>query len=159
MTPVNMRGGKLTVHKLFATASMNFTHFATTDRMLAPGETQELLHRLMFSQAALQLSTNQSVWDLLIPIYLGKREDRFDPAKLTALLIQVKNSCNPNPCLVLKKDYESLFRLDNPIVTILVDLGSASQASYQPNHSLAMCSPSSSEAPVIPLTIASRANA
>ena len=85
-----MRNDKLTVRKLFATASMNFTHFATTDRTLATGDTQELLHSLMFSQAALQLSSNQPVWDLLIPIYLGKREDRFDSAKLSALLIQVK---------------------------------------------------------------------
>jgi len=58
----------------------------------------------------------------LVPIYLGKREDRFDPAKLSALLMKVKNSTNPNSYHVLKKDYEPLFRLGNPIITILVDL-------------------------------------
>jgi len=76
----------------------------------------------MFSQAALQPCSNQPYWDLLIPIYLGKPDDEFDPAKLTALLIQVKNS-QKNKYDVLKNHYELLFGLDNPIITIMLDLG------------------------------------
>ena len=43
------RGGNATVRTSFASASVNFTHFVTTDRTLAPGKVQELLHGLMFS--------------------------------------------------------------------------------------------------------------
>ena len=120
---VKKRGGKPTIRTSFASASMNFTHFATTDRPLSPSSVRELLYSLMSRQAALQLCSNQPFWDLLIPIYLGKRDEKFDLAKLTALLIQVKNSQKKNKYDVLKEHYVPLFGRDNPIITIMLDLG------------------------------------
>jgi hypothetical protein len=117
-----------TIRTLFATASMNFSHFMATESPLAAKSTPELLHSLMFSQAALQLCPNQAHWDVLIPIYLGKRDESFDPKMLTAMLIQVKNSDRRNQFFVRRAEYEGLFSLENPIITILVDLGASKSA-------------------------------
>jgi hypothetical protein len=99
---------------------MNFTRFVKTDSSLAPGTTQELMHRLMFSQAALQPCPAQKHWDLLIPVYLG---EPFDRGKATAMLIQVKNSERKNAFIVERGNYQRLFRLVNPVITVLLELG------------------------------------
>jgi hypothetical protein len=128
------KNSKASIRKIFATASMNFTHFVATESSLAPGGTQELLHRLMYSQAALRLCPSQSHWDLLIPIYLGERTESFDPKKVTAMLIQVKDSDRRNPFVVQKSQYKKLFNLENPIITIQMDLG-VEESIVQPTQS------------------------
>ncbi|KAI9779500.1 MAG: hypothetical protein M1839_007308 [Geoglossum umbratile] len=73
-------------------ARMNFTHFATTNENLLPGDpTLDLCHDLLRRCAALQLSHNNPAFDQLIPIYFGKDEEEFDRSKCGAIVIQNKN--------------------------------------------------------------------
>lgn len=72
-------------------AYLNFPHFVSTDRDLAPNTTVDLVHDFMRRCAALQLSKNQAAWDLLLPIYFGQPDGQFDASKISVLLIRVKN--------------------------------------------------------------------
>jgi hypothetical protein len=121
-TPAQV-GGNQTIKTCFQHASMNFTHWVTTSSFLLPETTSELLHNLLFGQAALQLASNQKHWDLLIPIYLGKAGEDFDRTQVTGMLIQVKNSKNKNKLDVEMEHYQHMFDLGLPMITLLVDLG------------------------------------
>lgn len=76
---------------MFQNSFMNFTHWVFTDRLLSADPISELTHMLLYRQAAMQLATNQSTWDLFIPIYLGDSTKDFDVSRLGGMLIQVKN--------------------------------------------------------------------
>jgi hypothetical protein len=121
-TPAQDNGNQ-TITTCFQQASMNFTHWVNTSSFLVPATTRELLHNLLFGQAALQLASNQKHWDLLIPIYLGKAGDDFDSTQVTGMLIQVKNSKAKNNFKVEEDHYRYLFDLKCPMITVLVDLG------------------------------------
>lgn len=101
---------------------MNFTHFVSTDRPLRAENMPELLHGLMFSQAALQLCKFQETWDLVVPIYLGDPAKEFDNKKLSALFVQVKNRKTPKPWIVPENEYSS-YLAGLPILAILFELG------------------------------------
>ncbi|KAI9763810.1 MAG: hypothetical protein M1840_009064 [Geoglossum simile] len=73
-------------------AQMNFTHFATTDQDLLPGDpTLSLCHDLLRRCAALQLSHGNPAFDQLIPIYFGQDKEPFDRSKCGVIVIQNKN--------------------------------------------------------------------
>jgi hypothetical protein len=109
----------------FKDGLMNFTHFAYTDDSLPPslGKMQKLLHYLMYSQAALQLCPNQKDWDLLIPIYFGDRDDSFDSSKLSAMVVQVKNSKRENRISTRTISTDFSGTNSQPIIYLLLDLG------------------------------------
>jgi hypothetical protein len=111
----------MTIKTDFADARMNFTHWVSTKTPLKPDGLQSLLHTLVHAQAAMQLSPNQVTWDLLIPIYLGKRSEPLNPKKLTAMLIQVKNQQSSSIFSVSEKAY-AMFPPELPLITIMLDL-------------------------------------
>ena len=102
---------------------MNFSYFTTTDQPLTQSRNAmvELLHNLMFTQAALQLFSNQKTWDVLLPIYLGDPEQRFDRNLLTALMIQVGQ--RNNPYFITEQNYGMSFPVGTPVITLILDLG------------------------------------
>jgi hypothetical protein len=107
---------------------MNFTHFTQTDSNLEGWTMCDLLHDLLRRQAALQLAFSQPVWDILIPVYFGNLDEEFDSARISAILIQVRNRTTTSK-LSLEGDlhrYATLFaHTDDPILYILMDLGTA----------------------------------
>ncbi|KAA8913356.1 hypothetical protein FN846DRAFT_988462 [Sphaerosporella brunnea] len=64
-----------------------------------------------------------------MPIYLGKQDEAFEPKKMTALLVQVKNS-------VEEEYYKDLFDLENPLIIVLADLGVKKPSVSVPRKSL-----------------------
>ena len=121
----SVRKAKKTVRKIFGNGSMNFSFFTTTDQPLTESRDAmaELLHNLMFTQAALQLCSNQKTWDLLLPIYLGDPEDDFNSNLLTALMIQVKNRQRNQPYIINKANHATFFPVGTPVITIILELG------------------------------------
>jgi len=86
----------------------------------------DLLHNLIRQQAALQLAFRQKDWDLLIPVYFGNMDQAFDPSRLSAILIQVKNRVQPSKlsAIVDFKQYSRFFsHTRDPILYILMDFG------------------------------------
>jgi len=69
------------------------------------------------------ITPNQKHWDLLLPVYPGNASEKFDCSKLTACLIQVKNTKRNNLYILQKNHYRQLFNLNNPIIAIHADLG------------------------------------
>jgi hypothetical protein len=118
----------LTIASPFKKGLMNFTYFVSTDSELDADTNRAVLHRLLFSQAALQLTPNRPVWDILIPIDLGDLKEPFDDTKVTAMVIQVKNSNKPNKLTLKKEKYEGSLDIKNPSITIHVELGTANSA-------------------------------
>jgi hypothetical protein len=119
---------------------MNFTHFVSTTTTLEVTKCRNMLHRLLREQAAPQLAPQQELWDLLIPIYLGDINAPFDRNRVTAMLVQVKNTDDPNPHKPDRTKYEKYLDLDptTPIITILLDLWQTRNkikrmATYDPN--------------------------
>src|SRR5436305_14888192 len=105
---------------------MNFTHFTDTDVYLEDKAMPDLLHNLLRSQAALQLTFLQPVWDILIPVYFGNLKEEFDPARTSAILIQVRNRDELSTVSLETEShyYDEFFRHTNdPILYILMDLG------------------------------------
>jgi hypothetical protein len=56
-----------------------------------------LLANLWARHAALQCCFNQESLDLLIPTYRGSMTDFFDPDRLSAIIVQVKNNTTGDP--------------------------------------------------------------
>lgn len=115
---------QITVSSRLGNGVCNFTHFASTEKALTSNTIDDLLHQLLYNQAALQLAANQKVWDVLIPIYFGDLDEPFDDSKISVLLIQVKNKEN-GTLLSVDEDraaYKRLFK-DRMVISILVDLG------------------------------------
>jgi hypothetical protein len=119
----NNRVDRPTLRKVFQGASLNFTHFVATTSALNKDCMKALLHRLLLTQAALQLAPNQRTWDILIPVYLGDLNEPFDEEKGSAILIQVKNCNDPNQLKVEAENYNDILGLHTPLITILLDLG------------------------------------
>lgn len=109
----------------FKNAYFNFTHFTHTDQNIKPRNMESLLHGLMHAQAALQCSFRQPVWDLLIPIYFGNPGDPFEPSRLSAMLVQVKNRTKRGKFSLSAPDYKSHFpeNFPQPVLSILLELG------------------------------------
>ncbi|KAF8430602.1 hypothetical protein BGX38DRAFT_1146839 [Terfezia claveryi] len=83
--------------EVFEGALCNFSHFVCTSQQLvmdseSSANNLELIHGLMMQQAALQCSTDQYLFDFVIPIYLGDPDADFNRQHLSALLVQVKNT-------------------------------------------------------------------
>ena len=115
-----------TVGEVFRGALLNFTHFVETEQFLDPGDLQELIHNLLFSGAALQLSPTQPLWDILIPLYCGQQDEQFDTTKVSALLIQVKNRKQKSNLWLTPKDYEPFFAASlwtQHVLVLLLDTG------------------------------------
>lgn len=108
---------------------INFTHFTQTDQKICPCDMQELLHNLIYSQCALQLSPVQPVWDLLVPVYYGEIDKPFDIRKLSAIFFQVKNRVSKSHLFLSESDYRPFFpeqaimESQLPVLSILLDLG------------------------------------
>jgi hypothetical protein len=87
-------------------ARMNFTHFARTQEELRAEIFPELFVDLLRRGAALQLSSVQSTYDILIPIYLGKEEEALEPSKCSCIVIQVKNRIHTTtPGAILQEEF------------------------------------------------------
>ncbi|KAI9764384.1 MAG: hypothetical protein M1840_008522 [Geoglossum simile] len=72
---------------------MNFTHFMHAGESLNR-DLDKSRHDLLRRSAALQLATNQSTYDHLIPIYLDPVDTGFEPSRCGVVLVQV-NRVNP----------------------------------------------------------------
>src|SRR5436305_12931621 len=82
----------------------------------------DLLHLLLRQQQALQLSFDQYSWDTMLPTYFGSLNMGFDPTRVSAILISVRNKNKPSH-LVLENELHFMFaHTDDPILCILVDL-------------------------------------
>ncbi|KAF8455533.1 hypothetical protein BGX38DRAFT_1140442 [Terfezia claveryi] len=112
----------MSAQDVFQTAYLNFSHFISTESNLTRETMGELLHGLMFHQAALQMRFNGADWDLLIPIYIGDPQAPFNRDHLSAVLIQVKNRVTAKPWVVPEKNYTKLLP-HVPILAIIVELG------------------------------------
>jgi hypothetical protein len=119
----------------FRSSHMNFSYFVQTNDALVPDHTRmkELLHSLMYSQKALQLHPHQRTWDLLLPIYSGAPDKSFDRSKVSAIVVQVKNSKTKHQ-VVIGTEYKSFFGSGCPVIYLLLDLGvkdSQPEVTYQ----------------------------
>ncbi|RPA84583.1 hypothetical protein BJ508DRAFT_359610 [Ascobolus immersus RN42] len=109
----------------FQTARMNFTHFMSTSAPLDPTNMAHLVHRLLQRHAALQLKDTQSNWDLLIPLYFGEPEAKFDRKEMGVLVVQVKDRNNSKAWDVPDEVYENYFAQNNlRVISITFELGS-----------------------------------
>src|SRR6266480_1636937 len=110
----------------FNGGNMNFTHFMST-RLQLGVSMSDLLHSLLRQQAALQLAFGQPAWDILIPVYYGNLTEEFNPARASAILIQVKNRDRPFPFSLEEHlhHYTSFFHTNDPILYILMNLGTS----------------------------------
>jgi len=106
----------------FKTAHINFNHISATPSALSADTLPGYLHDLLRESAALQLERNQEDWDLLIPMYFGAINHKFDPSLISAVFIQMKDRENQVP---LELDPASpLFKnLEQPILGIIMNLG------------------------------------
>lgn len=78
-------------------ASMNFLSFSPTKEMLPSHESlQPLFYLLLRRCSALQLAPLQRDFDQLLPFYMGKADEPFDPNKTGAIVVQVKNRKRPS---------------------------------------------------------------
>ena len=110
----------------FRGALLNFNHFIYTLEPLPadPNRMQQLLRALLRKHEALQLSSNQEFWDLLIPIYLGSSTEEFDLRKTSAILVQVKNRLRKTTLIPSPRQFSCFFDIHKiPVVHILLDLG------------------------------------
>ncbi|KAF8537877.1 hypothetical protein BDD12DRAFT_199906 [Trichophaea hybrida] len=69
----------------FKTAHINFSYISVTPSALSADTLPGFLHDLLRESAALQLKRNQEDWDLLIPMYFGAINHKFDPSLLSAV--------------------------------------------------------------------------
>ena len=105
-----------------------FVHMACRSTRLQLGVSMsDLLHSLLRQQAALQLAFGQPAWDILIPVYYGNLKEEFNPARASAILIQVKNRDRPSPFSLDEHlhHYTSFFHTNDPILYILMNLGTS----------------------------------
>ena len=120
--------------EVFQHAVCNFTHFVCTNQPLSMDSeslsNMELIHGLMMQQAALQCSTGQYLFDLIIPIYLGDPNAAFNQEHLSALLVQVKNSKKAHKLDLksYKSDYRKYFQsgttgFHRPLLSVLLNSG------------------------------------
>lgn len=127
---------QITINSELGNGVCNFTHFASTEKVLESNTIDDLLYQLLYNQAALQLATNQKAWDVLIPIYFGDIDEPFGDSKISVLLIQGKNKEN-GTLLSVDEDkaaYEQLFK-DRMVISILVDLGAkGAKCARQPTY-------------------------
>src|SRR6516162_1302917 len=70
---------------------MNFNHFVPAGENLRPEVIPELLHDLLRRSAALQLAHNQPTYDIMIPIYYGEPDKKFQVSCCGVIQVQVKN--------------------------------------------------------------------
>jgi hypothetical protein len=75
-------------------AKMNFNHFVPAYENLTAEVIPALCHDLLRRSAAMQLAWQQETYDLLIPVYYGEDNEKFDPSKCGVILVQVKNKDN-----------------------------------------------------------------
>jgi hypothetical protein len=130
-------------------ARMNFTHFVPAYEGLTPEVIPALCRDLMRRSAAMQLSSNQVTYDLLIPVYYGKEDEKFDLSNCGVILVQVKNQVEATtPQSIFKEDFIKVSpetsdpnterkakgskrkpekfvftKMANPILVLLLDLG------------------------------------
>ena len=73
------------VNSVFGNSYMNFTQFMTPPTLLNKDgcNFEELMHRLMMQQSALQLHFDQDVWGILILMYRGDSTKNLDPSLLS----------------------------------------------------------------------------
>jgi hypothetical protein len=111
----------------FQDARVNFNHFVNTDRRLHGKRCEtELLHKLLYSNAALQLVGNQPHWDLLIPVYLGDPTGPFETTRLTSLVVQIKNRVGRKCDFDIHSDsYNMVSNGNNPILSLQLEFGVA----------------------------------
>jgi hypothetical protein len=70
---------------------MNFNHFMTTDENFHLNNTAELCHDLLRCSTALQLTSNQPLYNHLIPVYFSMADEVFRLPKYGVIIVQVKN--------------------------------------------------------------------
>lgn len=109
----------------FKDARVNFNHFVTTDKQLDRKHCDiEMLYKLLYTNAALQLVVNQADWDLLIPVYLGNPSEPFDTAGITSILVQIKNRVGRvAPFEVNPINYDMVRNGKNPILFLQLEFG------------------------------------
>ncbi|KIX01890.1 uncharacterized protein Z518_07829 [Rhinocladiella mackenziei CBS 650.93] len=129
-------------------ARMNFTHFVPAYTQLPPEVIPEICHDLLRRSGAMQLSWDQQIYDLLIPVYYGTEDEKFDPSNCGVIVVQVKNQNDATtPREIFEEDFinvgpetSNLAQLEtrtpqrkstkflfsqmaNPILFLLFDLG------------------------------------
>ncbi|KIX00093.1 uncharacterized protein Z518_10230 [Rhinocladiella mackenziei CBS 650.93] len=129
-------------------ARMNFIHFVPAYTRLSPEVIPAVCHDLLRRSAAMQLSWDQQIYDLLIPVYYGTEDEKFDPSNCGVIVVQVKNQNNATtPREIFREDFinvspetsnpvkleariserkptKFLFnQMANPILFLLFDLG------------------------------------
>lgn len=112
-----------TLQAALSAAWMNFSHWVVTEVSLNREGIHDLLHRLLYQQAALQLCATQKNWDLLIPMYFGDITTQFNPDAVGAILFQIKNCKSSSQLFVRATEYNTIFGSSMPIVLFLLDLG------------------------------------
>jgi len=129
-------------------ARMNFTHFVPAHKPLTAKVIPNLCHDLLRRSAAMQLSWEQETYDLLIPVYYGTEDEKFDPSNCGVILVQVKNKTDATtPRAIFEEDFVNVSpetrnpanlkarsserdpkkfvfnQMANPILFLLFDLG------------------------------------
>ncbi|KIX00386.1 uncharacterized protein Z518_10525 [Rhinocladiella mackenziei CBS 650.93] len=131
------------IHK----ARMNFTHFVLADEQITAEIIPALCRDLLRRSAAMQLSWNQDIYDLLIPVYYGSEDEELDPSNYGVILVQVKNKDASTPREIFQEDFKNIspetsnlgkskaisserkptkfifHQMTNPILFLLFDLG------------------------------------
>jgi hypothetical protein len=72
-------------------ARMNFLSFTSTEEYLTAESFERLCYILLRRCTVLQLAPQQKSYDHLLPFYDGDPDQPFDPTKVGAILVQVKN--------------------------------------------------------------------
>ena len=118
------RVAKGTVRRSFQWRLYGLYTFYAYEKQLNGLTISELLHHLLRRQAALQLAYRQPYWDILIPVYFGGLDKVFDPARASAVFIQVRNRDQASKFEMDPHNYAKLFsHTEDPILYILMDLG------------------------------------
>ncbi|KAL1964486.1 hypothetical protein VTN77DRAFT_6912 [Rasamsonia byssochlamydoides] len=93
-------------------ARMNFLSFTSTEEYLTAESFERLCFILLRRCSALQLAPCQKTYDQVLPFYTGDPDQAFDPSKVGAVLVQVKNRTETStPSSILKEDF---FSVDGP---------------------------------------------
>lgn len=112
-----------TLKEALDTAHMNFSHWVSTEVSLSGEGIHDLLHRLLYQQAALQLCGTQRTWDLLIPMYFDDITKKFNPQAVGVILFQIKHRKSRSQLIIKESEYIPLFGSSMHIVVFLLDLG------------------------------------
>jgi hypothetical protein len=108
---------------VFDNGIMNFSHFTNSDVLLLCTTMPELLQLLLRQQQALQLTSNEPDFDILLPIYFGDIEEEFDPSRTSAILISVKNRRLASHLPPAKTIHKLFSHTNDPVLAMLMDLG------------------------------------